>query len=520
MPSKCVTSGADVAPLRFFIAGLAHETNSFSPLPTSMRSFVENVCYCPPSSDCRDTALAFAGYGDAVAITRAAGDIVIEGPCFWTQPSGPISAPLYAELSGAILDQLRAAEPVDAVILNLHGAMMVQGLDDAEGDLLRRTREIVGSSVAIGALLDLHGNVSAAMVESGALLVGVKEYPHTDYSERALELHAMLTAAARGEAKFVTTLQTIPLLSLQGTTEEPMRGIVRELKAAEQREGIHSVTLMHGFPWSDTPETGASVLVISDPESADLSEKLAHEIAEKFRAVATGSPVSRLDVASAVTEATAQSGGQNGPAVIADSSDNPGGGAACDSTFLLRELLKRDSVDAALGMIWDPQVAQIAADAGVGARLSLRIGGKVGPLSGDPVDVVAEVTAVRDDAAQRFFSDRPNAPLGLTVALRIGGIDVVVNSIRQQVFSTECFTAVGIDVAAKSLVVVKSSQHFRTWFDPIARATVYCNAPGSLNLNLAELPYQKIRVTDEVGAFAIDAAPRTMKWPSAPIGNQ
>lgn len=513
MPITDRASPTSNAPLRLFVAGLAHETNSFSPLPTSLRSFAENVCYRPPAIDGRETALAFAGYGDAITIAHDAGDTVIEGPCFWTQPSGPISAPLYAELSGAILDQLREAAPVDAVILNLHGAMMVQGMDDAEGDLLRRTREIVGPDIPIGALLDLHGNVSAAMIESGALLVGVKEYPHTDYRERAGELLRMLRGVAGGEVRLATTLRTIPLLSLQGTTEEPMRGLVRDLIAAEQTDGIWSITLMHGFPWSDTADTGAAILIISNEDLGAAPEQLAESLAQRFRDVATGAPVSRLGVAEAVTEATLRSGGNNGPAVIADSSDNPGGGAACDSTYLLRELIDRGCDDAALGMIWDPQIAQIAADAGVGARLPLRIGGKVGPLSGEPIDVVAEVLTIREDAKQRFFSDIPNAPLGLTVALRVGGIDIVVNSIRQQVFSTECFTELGIDVSAKSLVVVKSSQHFRTDFDRIARATIYCNAPGSLNLDLAELPYWKLRVAPDGGAYAIDALPKTTRWP-------
>jgi microcystin degradation protein MlrC len=477
-----------------------------------MRNFIEDICYQPPSQEGREAALAFAGYGDAIAIARAAGDIVIEGPCFWSQPSGPISAQLYAVLSGAILDRLRDSSSVDAVILNLHGAMVVEGLDDPEGDLLRRVREAVGWKVPIGALLDLHGNVTVGMVETGALLIGVKEYPHTDYRDRAAELHALLSEVVRNEAQLATTLRTIPLLSLQGTTEEPMHGLVRELFAAEKESGIRSVTLMHGFPWSDTAETGAAVVIISDHPVREHAKLLAEKLADRFWKVATGAPVARLGVAAAVTEAT-KLATKAGPVVIADSSDNPGGGAACDSTFLLRELILQKCENAALGMIWDPQVTQIAADAGVGAHLSLRIGGKVGPLSGDPLDVFAEVTAVRHDARQRFFNETPNAPLGLAVALRIAGIDVVVNSIRQQVFSPECFEALGIDLSIKSIVVVKSSQHFRAYFDRISKATLYCDAPGSLNVNLAELPYRNLRVDQFAGAFATNAVSTTARWP-------
>ncbi|MCJ2184103.1 M81 family metallopeptidase [Novosphingobium sp. 1949] len=501
-------------PLRVFVAGLAHETNSFSPLPTSMRNFEDDVCYRPPLEKGRAAALEFPGYGDALAVARQAGDEVVEGPCFWTQPSGPVSAPVYAELRDAILESLRLAGPVDLVILNLHGAMLAQGTDDPEADVLAQVRSVVGPDVPVGALLDLHGNVSLAMIESGAVLVGVKEYPHTDYRERAVELHALLCEAAPGDVSFASTLRTIPSLSLQGTTEAPMRELVAYLQSLEQAQGsgIRSVTLMHGFPWADWEATGGSVIVVSQDLSPAEADAVADDIAARFRAIVTGAPVERLVVVEAVGDALASAPG-NGPVVIADSSDNPGGGAACDSTYLLHELVARDCRNAALGMIWDPQAARLAADAGVGARLMLRIGGKVGPLSGPPVDLEAQVLCVREDACQCFFSDVPSAPLGLAVALRVGGIEIVVNSIRQQVFSPECFTQMGIDPASKDIVVVKSSQHFRARFDPLARRTIYCNAPGSLNVDLAQMPYRRLRLIVGNSAFAIDRPVIRAHWP-------
>ena len=499
-------------PLRVFVAGLVHETNSFSPLPTSLRNFEEDVCYRPPSAAGRDTALRFAGYGDALAVARERGEEVIEGPCFWTQPSGPAPAALYARLRDEILDRLREAGTVDMVILSLHGAMMAQGVDDPEADILARVREIVGPGTPVGALLDLHGNVSPQMIQSGAILVGVKEYPHIDYRARAWELHAMLADVATRGAQLVTTLRTIPVLGLQGTTEEPLAALVRSLMQAEGKDGIRSLTLMHGFPWSDWEQSGASVLVVSEGADPLAVERLAEAIAARFVEIVNDSPVARVTVAEAVSEALATPAG-DGPVVISDSSDNPGGGAACDSTFLLRELIERRCQNVALGMIWDPQAARISADAGVGARLHLRIGGKIGPLSGDPLDVIAEVLAVRDDARQRFFSEEPNTPLGLAVGLRIGDVEIVLNTIRQQVFAPECFTALGINVVEKALVVVKSSQHFRARFDSIARRTIYCNASGSLNTDLAQMPYRKLRIRSGDKAFAVDRPAIGARWP-------
>lgn len=490
-------------PLRVFVAGLAHETNSFSALPTSLRNFEDTICYRPKRGTGRDDALGFPGYGDAIRTTHKRGDVGIEGPCFWTQPSGPASLSVYQAMRDEVLEALREAMPVDMVILNLHGAMMAQGVDDCEGDLLARVRELVGANVPVGAIVDLHGNVSQQMIDSGAIIVGCKEYPHIDYAARVDELYAILASMARGGARLTTSRLRIPLISMQGTTEEPMAGFVRDLIAAEGRDGIHSLTLMHGFPWSDWSEAGASLLVVAEDARPPRVDAVARSLADRFVEIATSSPVRRLGVREAVDAALAA---PTGPVVIADSSDNPGGGAACDSTFLLRELLDRNVRSAALGMLWDPQAAQIAADAGVGARMPMRFGGKVGPLSGNPVDADVEVLCIREDVRQRNLNGEPVDALGLAASLRVCGVDVIVNSIRQQVFSTECFTELGIDLAQKAVVVVKSSQHFRASFDRIAAQTVYCNAPGALNLDLAAMPYRNVRLTRRGSAFDVEAS--------------
>ncbi|BBE32364.1 hypothetical protein SmB9_00220 [Sphingosinicella microcystinivorans] len=371
-------------PLRIFVAGLMHETNGFSPVPTSMGSFEADLAYVPPSDIMRDLALAFAGYGDAIRSIRAAGDEAIKGPCFWAQPSGSISSIVYSHLKSSVIEALRETGPIDAVLLVLHGAMIAEGIEDCEADLLHEARAVVGPEVPIGALLDLHGNVSPAMLESGAIVVGVKEYPHVDYPDRARELHGMLKELARG-ARMSMSLRTIPRLSLQGTVEQPMRGLVDCMIAAEGKDGIRSISLMHGFPWADWSYAGASVLVVSENADPAVIDALTDDLAEAFVTIADNAAVERMSVGDAIERGFATPG--QGPAVIADSSDNPGGGGACDSTFVLRELIDRGCENVALGMIWDPQAAQIAANSGVGSKLSLRLGGKVGPMSGDPVDL-------------------------------------------------------------------------------------------------------------------------------------
>lgn len=196
-----------------------------------------------------------------------------------------------------------------------------------------------------------------------------------------------------------------------------MRSVVNALVAAEARDGIRSVTLMHGFPWADSEQSGASVVIISQDAERHVVDEVADTIASRFLSAIQDAPSRGDDVTTALDRAmTLRS--KLGPIIVADSSDNPGGGAAADSTFFLRALIDRRCDAAGIGMIWDPQAAQIAADAGPGSALAMRVGGKIGPMSGAPLDLEVEVRSVRSDVSQHFFSDIPNSPLGLAAALR------------------------------------------------------------------------------------------------------
>jgi microcystin degradation protein MlrC len=480
--------------LKIFLANLSHETNSFSPLPTTRASFERALMIRRDQPDALARWREFPTSSGVVAAADAHGDELLPGLCTWAQPSRPLSWRDYEGLRDELLADLAASMPVDAVTLVLHGAMVAEGYPDCEGDLLGRVRKLVGARTPVGALLDLHGNVTSAMIASGAVLVACKEYPHVDYFARGQELHHILVQMSEGVLAPGTTMRRVPMLGLFGTTEGPMRNFVRKLEQSEGLPGILSVSAMHGFPWSDTENTGAAILVVgrndaaSQPTANDLADTLAKEFFELRHLAKAG----RLSVDAAIDAALAAAS-DKGPVVIADGADNPGGGAACDSTFLLRALLEREVTNVALGMIWDPQAVAIASDAGVGAKLPLRMGGKVGPLSGAPVDLTVEVVACRSDAFQRGLEPGSRDALGPAVAVRAHGIDIVLNSIRQQVFSPDCFTELGVDVMRKRLVVVKSTQHYRAGFDALGVANVYCDAPGSLQTDLSQLPYQHLR---------------------------
>ena len=481
--------------LRLFLAGLVHETNSFSPLPTSMASYAEEGLLIRRSEpQALERIEAQAVLGGVLASARSNGDSLAPGLFAVAEPAGPLCRADYESLRDELLADLQASLPIDAVVLVLHGAMLAEGYPDCEGDLLQRVRAIVGSEIPIGALLDLHGNMSPAMIDSGAVLIACKEYPHIDYPARGVELHALMKRMARGELRIRAQWQRVPMLGIFGTTESPMREFVQKLQASEALPCVLSVSAMHGFPWSDTEHTSAAMLVYTlDTPAADaVAEALLDELAPAFYGLRERASSKRLPLNIALDKAEVLMKANAGPVVLADTSDNPGGGAACDSTFVLRALLDRGFRDVALGMIWDPQAVAIATAAGVGAKLPLRIGGKIGPMSGSPIDLEVEVLDCRSDGRQRGLTPGGFDPLGAAAAVRAEGITIVLNSIRQQVFSPDCFTALGIDLMAQRLIVVKSTQHFRAGFDPIAAATIYADSPGTLQVDLSQLPYKHL----------------------------
>jgi microcystin degradation protein MlrC len=394
----------------------------------------------------------------------------------------------YEALRDELLADLKAALPVDIVLLGLHGAMVADGYDDCEGDLLARAREIAGLRAVIGAELDPHAHVSELMVNSADILIAFKEYPHVDVRERAEELVTLCQRKALGEIAFAPALVDCEMVVPIHTTRDPGRALVKRMQSLEGRDGILSVSIAQGFATGDVPDMGTKVLVYADGDKAK-AERLARTLADEVISLRDQLMVHYLDVDTALDRALAAEGG---PIVLADRSDNPGSGASGDSTFILGRMLERSISDAALGPLWDPIAVRIAFDAGIGARIALRIGGKTGPMSGDPVDVDCTVQALIPDMTQKSQAGTPSA-MGDCALVSVGGIDIVLNTMRTQGLDTGLFGQLGCDPAAKKIVVVKSAQHFHASFARIARDILYVGAPGSADPNYANLPYKRIR---------------------------
>jgi microcystin degradation protein MlrC len=466
--------------VRLFIASLFTETNTFSPFPTGRRAFEENGVSKTASTD--PPTLIGSPMGVLRRRGEAAGYQVLESLSAFAQPGGRTVRAVYENYRDIILSDLKAVSPVDMVILVLHGAMVADGYDDCEGDLLVHIRGIAPGAV-IGVEIDPHCHLTEAMMKEADLIIPFKEYPHIDIDDRADELFELCDRTLRDEIRPVAALLDTQMIGFYPTLKPPMSEIVALLREIEREPGVLSASIGHGFPWGDVAETGTRVLVYADAD-AELASKHALNVAERLYALRHEFVAKYPSVAESLDRAASH----NGRVVLGDHSDNAGGGAPSDSTYFLREMINRDSEHAVIGCFHDPAVAQMCADAGVGARLAIRLGGKSGPASGDPIDLEVEVMAVSFDHSQSVFGSRMG--LGLAVWLRHRGVDILVNTVRSQPFDPDIFTGMGIDLDNKRLIVVKSSNHYEAGFGPIADQLWHVDSPGTLTLDVANLPYR------------------------------
>ncbi|MSP48346.1 MAG: M81 family peptidase [Alphaproteobacteria bacterium] len=488
--------------MRLFTAMVATETHTFSPLPAGFKLYEE--CYMVRGGRHADPPAIFAVplviFRDRA---KAKGWEVVESLACFAQPANRTLKHVYESFRDEVLADLEKAMPVDVVLLNLHGAMVAEGYDDCEGDLLTHIRKIVGPKVPIGAELDLHCHLTDEMITAATALVIYKEYPHTDIAERAEELFKIIVDTVEGKVRPKLSMFDCRTIGLYPTTVEPMATFVRKMKSLEGRNGVLSVSLGHGFPWADVREVGTKALIVTD-DKPEVGAKLAEELGREVYAMRKEIEPPWLDLEPALDRATAISAGKeqdrtlgiaggNGPVVIADIGDNAGGGAPSDSTFVLRSLLRRGVTSAAVGCFWDPGAVALAEEVGIGGKLALRLGGKIGPVSGDPLDLKVTVTALTDKLTDSLGGGLTS--LGRAAAFRIEAteIDVVANTGRSQTLSPGSFKQMGIDVMAKQMVVVKSMNHFRAGFAPVARGIVYAASPGAVDFNYKRLPYTKVR---------------------------
>ena len=406
--------------MRVFCASVATETNTFSPLRTDFTDFTTSF-YVPPGQHPEAPSLCSAVF-PALRQRQRAGEIeLIEGTATWAEPGGLVNARTWEHLRDEVLGQLRAALPVDAVVLGLHGAMIAENCPDCEGELIEMIRAMVGPGVKIGANFDPHSHLSAKRVSNADIITVFKEFPHTDFVTAGEACVDLTLRAARGEITPVISVFDVRMMEVLPTSRAPMRGFVDRMIMLEQQGVALSISAIHGFMAGDSPDLGAWMIVITDNEP-EAGQQLARKLGMELFSFRGRTRPDFLSAREALTRAAAA---PKGPVVVADVWDNPGGGVAGDSAILLREALDLELGNIAFGTLWDPMAVRLCHAAGEGARLHLRMGGKTSDQAGDPLDADVTVVRVQKDAQQSFGSSI--VPLGDCAVVRTdGGIEIVL----------------------------------------------------------------------------------------------
>ena len=480
--------------MRIVTGGVLHETSTFASGKTVVRDF-ETGIGCARGREIvdkyRGVNFCVGGFIDGAA--KHGFELI---PILWAFafPSAVIERASYDTLKNEFLDGLRRelANGVDGVLLDLHGAMVVEGIDDGDGDFMASVRQVVGPNIPIIVTTDLHANHAPLRVASANAIIGYDTYPHIDMAERGREAADLMVRVVRGEVQPTSALRQLPLFwsaACQVTAHPPIDEAFRLIHEIERRPGILSATLSTGFPWADIPQMGASVIVVADGDQS-LAQHTADEIGDWIWSRRERWFKQPLTAREAI--ALGQQEGRS-PIMLADMSDNTGGGAAGDSTEVLRTFVELDLPDALVLYMVDPDVAKQAHAVGAGTRFHANIGGKSDPVQGPPVPLEVEVIALSDG---RFRYDGPmysgvNAEIGASAWLRHRGVNIVVVSVRMQPLDQAFCRSLGIDCSKMKYISAKSAVHFRSGFERLGGPIYNIDARAIHSHNFASLAYRR-----------------------------
>ena len=457
--------------MRIGIGGINHETNTYCPELTPLSAFPRLTGERLLRRSGTETPV-----GGAIDACRALGLEPIPLMAAWTQPSGIIEASAYDTMKQDILDAIAAEWPLDGIFLDLHGAGVAEGVSDLEGDLTEAIRAQVGS-IPIVATFDLHGNVTQRMADQLDGVFACHEYPHIDLHHRAREAIELVLRMQHEGLTTERAVVSIPMLMPTTTTFHGIgKATIDRIKALEKSENLINISWFHGFPYADTPHVGVHLVLTGVANQHNL-RAIGETLAASIWAVRDEFRIPGLSANEALEQALNAS--SEGLAVINETSDNPGGGSPGDGTHLLKAMLEADEPATCFGFIVDPEVAAQAHEMGVGSVIETELGGKTDAMHGAPLTVSAYVKALHDGkiVMQAMMKGTPMS-LGPMARLIIGQVEVIVVSNRSQTFDPEPFLALGIDVHRMRVVALKSSNHFRAGFEPIAKTIITADTPG------------------------------------------
>jgi len=482
--------------MRIAIGGFCHETNSFGNVTVSREMAIAT------SKEGKDILDAFTGghnyLGGFIDEAKELGIQVVPTYYLARKPSGPCDpdAVIYARdrLTQTLYDAYQQ-QPYDAIALFMHGGGSSEGFTDPEGTMLEAIREKMGMDIPIGVVLDLHGNITHKMTELSDILVGCKCYPHIDEYEEARAMFRLLSQCVeRGEKPYQKLVQ-LPWLMVpaEGVTTTGPAGDVRQMCIRREQEDpqlLHA-SFFEGFPYADVPESCVSVITVAQTQEA--ADRNALEIARYAWGRRKDFTTTKYSAREAVDLALSMG---KGPILINDSADNPGSGAPGDGTYLLRELIERN-VPTAYSYIYDPEVVQQGIEAGLGAKISCRLGGKTDDLHGEPIEVEGIVRCISDGGfvRQSIISFGSYNCIGPAICLQVGNVEIAVACFRSQTFDEGPFVTTGITWRGKQLVALKSAQHFKGWWADKVNGIVACDAPGVGSADLTTFRFRHVNTS-------------------------
>lgn len=483
--------------MRLLVAMFKHETNTFSPVPTSLDRFYRSVSATASNAEMiaafRGTGVALGGFID---VAERMGAEIVVATAAEAQPSSPTDDATYERISQTILDHV-ARGGFDGILLDLHGAMVTQSLEDAEGALLKRLRAI-DPVTPVGVTLDMHANLYEDIVAHATVITGYHTYPHVDIHEAGVRAAQLIVRTIRGEIRPVMAWGNQPMLPhvmRQGTHSEPNKSLQARCVAFEQEGQALAASVFVGFPHADISNAGLSAVVCIDADPV-LAQQLRDELlAQAWRGrhqfVFEPEPLQ-----AAVARAKRA---PHGPVVLLDHCDNSASGGSMDTTTVLAEVLRQGLDNAVFYAVCDPEAVQQALAAGIGAELSLSIGGKTAmPALGEPNPPLTVSGRVKLAFDGLYRNRGPmyagvRTDLGATVVLDTGAVEIVLTSKHQEPFDLNCLSSVGVDPQQKRFIVLKSRVHWRAGFGDLAREIIECDGLGVTTSDYTKLAFRHVR---------------------------
>jgi len=480
--------------MRLLVAMMKHETNTFSPVRTDLERFMAWGGYVGEAAYAayKGTGMPFGAYLD---LAEEAGYEVVMPIAAEAMPSGKVEAAAYEFMTGKILDAVR--EGVDAALLDLHGAMVSETTDDGEGTLLVKMREIA-PDLPIAVTYDLHTNLTQKMIDNCTCLIGYKTYPHVDMRAVGEKIGRVMLDHLAGKNSPVMAWGHPPLLAQtlrMGHDDEPMKSLLDLAREAEAQPGILAATVFGGFPLADFHDAGASVCVVADGDMA-LAEAWRDRLVEQMwknreEFVYRGEPLE-----DAVTRAKALT---DGPVLLLDHADNVGSGGTQDVMVVIEEVLRQGLKDVAVAAVYDPEAIKTMQKAGIGATVTLQLGGKTEMpsinMKGEPLEVTGTVKSLTNGEwiVRGPMYTGVKVSMGHSAVLDTGDVEIVITSQHHEPWDLGVFTSVGIQPEHKRYLLLKSRIHYRAGFGDLGKHTITCDGHGVTTSDNTLLDFQKVR---------------------------